>query len=49
MFSFKRFLQQHEDTVKSNNKKNNYKNQIIKITIAKTYTHRKKDNTKKGR
>ena len=42
------FYNNKKDTVKSNNKKNNYINQIIKITVAKTHTHRKKIIQKKG-
>ena len=38
------FLQQHENIIKSNNKKNNYINQLLRLPLVK-YTHREKNNT----
>ena len=41
-FYFKFFLQQHKNIIKSNNKKNNYMNQLLRLPLLK-YTHRKKN------
>ena len=35
------FLQQHENIIKSNNKKNNYINQLLRLPLLK-YTHTEK-------
>ena len=43
-FSFSGFLQQHKDTAKSNNKKNNYINQLLRSSLLKN-THRERNNT----
>ena len=35
------FILQHKNKIKSNNKKNNYMNQLLRLPMLK-YTHRKK-------
>ena len=48
LFPFKIFLQQHENTIKSNDKNNNYINQLLRLPLLKhthTHTHTEKNNT----
>ena len=41
VFSISEYLQQHENTVKSNNKSNNYINQFLRLLLLNhTHTHR---------
>ena len=47
-FSFKIFLQQHENMIKSNNKTNNYINQLLRLPLLKyTHTYKKIEMLKK--
>ena len=41
-FPFKFFLQQHENTIKNSNKKNNYINQLLRLPLLKIQRERKK-------
>ena len=47
-FSFQEFLQQHENTVKSNNQKNNCINQLLRLLLLKYTQKNDKNNKKKG-
>ena len=44
VFLFKIFFTKHENIIKSNNKKNNYINQLLRLPLFK-YTHTEKNNT----
>ena len=46
-FSFQEFLQQHENTVKSNNQKNNCINQLLRLLLLKYTQKTDKNNNKK--